>query len=144
MKKAETLNRWKGLTPVNPLPLMRPIPYKATGSRYGACGIRIDGTPEFIDAVLSQLKSLIDGENHVTRLELARNAVDGSGIGKDLPNASSKAECCYIRLHVRGSQGAAASAVFDRELHGPTARYARSIGDTELATELEAVEAKLS
>lgn len=29
-----------------PLEHMRPIPYKAEGSRYGACGIRIDGTLE--------------------------------------------------------------------------------------------------
>lgn len=30
---------------INPLQFMRPIPYKATGSSYGACGIRIDGNP---------------------------------------------------------------------------------------------------
>lgn len=130
MKKDETLTRWKQLEPTNPLPYMEPIPYKARGSRYGACGIRIDGTPEFIDAVLSQLKSLIDGENHVTRLELARNKVDGSGIGKALPNAAhgdKPAECCYIRLHVRGHQGAVASAFFDKHLHGATERYAKLV-----------------
>ncbi len=131
MKKADTLAHWKTLSPVNPLPHMQPIAYKARGSRYGACGIRIDGTPEFIDAVLSQLKSLIDGENHVTRLELARSVVDGSGIGKELPNTAHSdrpAEVCYVRLHVRGAQGAATSAFFDRELSEPTRRYAESIG----------------
>lgn len=122
MKKSETLARWKGLEPTNPLPHMEAIPYKARGSRYGACGIRIDGTPEFIDAVLSNLKSLIDGENHITRLELARAPVDGSGIGKQLPNAERAAECCYVRLHVRGREGAIASAYFDKHLDGATER----------------------
>ena len=122
-KKQDTLARWKNLQPTNPLPHMQPIAYKARGSRYGACGIRIDGTPEFIDAVLSQLKSLIDGENHLTRLELARNRVDGSGLGKELPNKEQGAECCYIRLHVRGREGQIASAVFDRHLNEATERF---------------------
>ena len=49
--KAESMRRWESLEPSqNPLGLsMNPIPYKAEGSRYGACGIRIDGTPEFIE-----------------------------------------------------------------------------------------------
>jgi len=129
MKKQEAIERWQKLEPnQNPLPHMRPIPYKRSGSTYGACGIRIDGTPEFIDAVLSNLKTLIDGENHITRLALARNTVDGSGIGKELPNAETNAECCYIRLHVRGAQGAAASAFFDKDLHGATERFATAQG----------------
>ena len=105
------------------MPHFTPIPYKATGSTYGACGIRIDGNAGFIDAVLSRLKDLIDGENHCTRLTLARNVVDGSGIGKDLPNADTRAECVYIRLHVRGREGMAASHFFDRHLDGATARF---------------------
>lgn len=100
-----------------------PIPYKASGSTYGACGIRIDGNPQFVEAVLSHLKELIAGENHVTRLALARNVVDGSGIGKELPNADSKAEVCYIRLHVRGREGMMASAIFDRHLDGATKQW---------------------
>lgn len=128
MKKSETLAAWKQLPENLPiLPHFTPIPYKASGSTYGACGIRIDGSPEFVDAVLSRLKDLIAGENHVTRLTLARNAVDGSGLGKELPNAVSNAECCYIRLHVRGSEGAMTSAVFDRQLNGATAEFAKSL-----------------
>jgi hypothetical protein len=128
MKKAESLAHWQTLQPTDPLPHMEAIPYKARGSRYGACGIRIDGTPAFIDAILSNLKTLLDGENHVTRLELARAPVDGSGLGKNLPNAEQGAECCYVRLHVRGSQGAIASAVFDRHLAPATRRFAAAHG----------------
>lgn len=129
MKKEDTLQAWKQLPDNQPiLKHMRPIPYKARGSTYGACGIRIDGTPAFVDSVLSHLKELINGENHVTRLTLARNKVDGSGIGKELPNAEDHAECCYIRLHVRGAQGAMASAFFDKELNEPTQKFAQLIG----------------
>jgi len=106
---------------------MEPIPYKATGSRYGACGIRIDGNPKFIDAVLSLLKPLIDGENHVTRLELARSEVkptEINGTKKTFGNSVNNAECCYIRLHQRGNEGAMSSVIFNRHLHGATERFA--------------------
>jgi len=128
MKKSETLAAWRAMPENQPmLKHFRPIPYKAKGSTYGACGIRIDGTPEFIDSVLSHLKELIAGENHVTRLTLARNKVDGSGIGKVLDNAVNNAEVCYIRLHVRGHEGAMVSAICDRSLDKATEDFAAAV-----------------
>lgn len=113
MKKADALTVWRGMEENEPiLPHMAVIPYKATGSRYGACGIRIDGNPEFINSVLSHLKELLDGENIVTRLELARNKVDGSKLGKHFENADDEAEVCYIRLHQRGGEAVAMGAMF--------------------------------
>lgn len=124
MRKSETLAAWRALPDGLPiLPHMQPIPYKARGSTYGACGIRIDGTPEFVDAVLSRLKDVLAGENAVTRLALARNVVDGSGIGKALPNSAKGAEVCYVRLHMRGHEGSMAAA-YDPELRAATERYA--------------------
>lgn len=127
MKKAEALAHWQTL-PANqdPLPHMNPIPYKSSGSRYGACGVRIDGNPAFVDAVLSCLKSLIDGENHVTRLELARNPVKPTEINgetRTFANAEEAAEVCYIRLHERGREGIMASAWLDPHLATPTETY---------------------
>ena len=128
MKKSEALAHWKALPENQPiLPHFTPIPYKASGSTYGACGIRIDGNPAFVDAVLSRLKDLIDGENHITRLGLARNPVDGRGLDKTFGNACRKAECCYIRLHMRGQQGAAMSGLFDQHLNAATQRFADAI-----------------
>lgn len=98
------------------LPHFSAIPYKARGSRYGACGIRIDGNPQFIDAVLSRLQDLIAGENHSTRLELARHTVDGSAFGKSYDNAEQGAQVCYVRLHERGREGQIASCICDRHL----------------------------
>lgn len=128
-KKAASLNAWKNLQEnQNPLIHMNPIPYKTTGSRYGACGIRIDGNPAFINAVLSRLKPLLDGENHLTRLELARQQVDGTALGKKLDNKDAGAEVVYIRLHQRGRQGAMASAIFDHHLDEATVKFATAQG----------------
>lgn len=124
MTKEQALKEWTAMQPGQSiLPHFTPISPKARGSRYGACGIRIDGNPAFVRSVMSRLKDLIDGENHVTRLGLAWNTVDGSGIGKVLDNAEIGAECCYIRLYMRGQEGAMASAVFDRHLNAATERF---------------------
>lgn len=128
MKKEETLKRWKSLEAgQDPLPKMAPIPYKTSGSRYGCCGIRIDGSPEFVDAVLSNLKSLLDGENCVTRLELSRSKVKRQAGYKAGQNADSDAEVCYVRLHERGREGAMVSG-FDSRLRKSTERFANALG----------------
>ena len=112
MKKDETMRHWDALPADQPiLEHMAAIPYKPSGSTYGTCGIRIDGNPEFIDAVLSHLKELIQGEGVSTRLGLAYSKVDGSGINKSLPNAETDAHCCYIRLHERGHEGKIVQAI---------------------------------
>lgn len=128
MTKQEALSHWRTLPEnVNPLASMEAIPDKARGSKYGACGIRIDGTPEFIDAVLGRLKGLIDGENNLTRLELARREVmpvEINGETKTFANAEVNAEVCYIRLHERGrAEGKRASVIMDTHLHAASKRY---------------------
>lgn len=125
--KATALAAWRSMPANQPiLPHMQAIPYKTTGSRYGACGIRIDGNPAFIDAVLSRLQDLIDGENHLTRLELARHAVDGTGLDKSFANADKGAEVVYVRLHERGREGSIGSVIFDRHLNAATDRFANA------------------
>jgi hypothetical protein len=105
MKKAEALKHWDRLPENLPImPHFTPLPYKAKGSTYGACGIRIDGTPEFIDAVMSRLKDLMEAENETTRLSLARTPVDGATLGKTFANKETQAEVCYIRRATRGHE----------------------------------------
>ena len=129
MKKADTLKHWRTLEPgQNPLAVMCPIQPKTVGSRYGCDGIRIDGSPAFIDAVLSCLKDLLPGENNVTRLELARNHVTKKPGYKSGMNAEADAEVCYIRLHARTIEGQHVSAFFDRDLYSQTEAYAKAIG----------------
>lgn len=132
MRKADAMKRWReSPADVAILEHFEPIQPKTRGSRYGCCGIRIDGSPAFVDAVLSRLRELLDGENHVTRLELSRNPVKAQPGFKAGQNAGDGAECCYIRLHVRGAEGSHVSAAFDRHLDGATERYAGAIGVTD-------------
>ena len=106
--KDATLAYWPTIPPNAPImPHFVPIPNDKTGSSYGTCGIRIDGTPAFVDAVLSRLQDLIAGENGSTRLELARRKVlptEIRGERKTFENSVTDAEVCYIRLHERGQE----------------------------------------
>lgn len=127
MKKADALKLWSGLPDNLPaLPHFRPIAYKSVGSSYGACGVRIDGSPEFVDAILSRLKELIAAENHVTRLELSRQPVKARP-GRPLDKAVANAEVCYIRCHMRGSEGSMMSAYCNRELDSATEQFAAAV-----------------
>lgn len=103
LRKSQMLEHWASLRDNQPImPHFTPVSYKARGSRYGACGIRIDGNEQFVDAVLSRLKDLIEGENDATRLDCSYTEVDGSKLNKAFNNKEEGAICCYIRVAERG------------------------------------------
>lgn len=109
MEKKDALRRWQNLEADLPIiPHFTPIAADAKGSTFGACGIRISGNPEFIDAVLSRLKDLIDLEAGSTRLTLSRQPVKtvainsgDSVVEKKWNNADTNAETCYIQVRER-------------------------------------------
>lgn len=109
MEKKEALRRWQNLEPDQPIiPHFTPIAADARGSTFGACGIRISGNPEFIDAVLSRLKDLLSFEAGSTRLSLSRQPVKtvaiskgDSVVEKQWKNADTDAETCYIQVRER-------------------------------------------
>ena len=109
MEKKEALRRWQNLQPDQPiLPHFTPIAADARGSTFGACGIRISGNPEFIDAVLSRIKDLLAAEAGSTRLNLSRQPVKAvsiksgdSVVDKKWNNADTDAETCYIQIRER-------------------------------------------
>ena len=109
MEKKEALRRWQNLVPDQEiLPHFTPIAADARGSTFGACGIRISGNPEFIDAVLSRLKDLLAAEAGSTRLNLSRQDVKPVSIkngetvtNKQWKNADTDAETCYIQIRER-------------------------------------------
>ena len=129
--KAQVLEQWRELPEnVHILSVMQPIPYKTEGRSFGTDGIRIDGSPKFVDAVLGKLKELIDGENAITRLGLSRSPANTEF--KSNPNASGDAEVCYIRLHVRGHEGSIAMGAFGpKDVKEATKRYATLLGVEE-------------
>jgi hypothetical protein len=112
MIKEELLKHWAKLRPnQNPLPLMEAMSYKKKGSSFGCSGIRIDGSPQFIDAVLSNLKPLLEGEGIATRLVASRMSVKHSEGYKAGENADDDSEVCYIRLQQRGREATAMNAM---------------------------------
>ena len=109
LNKSEALQHWNGLEQAAPAPLMQPIPYKTTGSKYGYSGIRIDGSRDLIDAVLSNLKTLLGHENGSTRLELNYTEVTDRDTGVPTGNW-----VCYIRVHERGREAQMVNAILGR------------------------------
>ncbi|MFP4192796.1 MAG: hypothetical protein ACLFU6_12060 [Candidatus Hydrogenedentota bacterium] len=80
----------------------RPVPYRHEGSTYGADSIRITGTPDFVDSVLSRLKDMLEHENGVTRLQVSYKDVEGR---PDKPAYYTGNEvACYIQVHERGGE----------------------------------------
>ncbi|HUV46171.1 MAG TPA: hypothetical protein VMW45_03780 [Dehalococcoidia bacterium] len=98
MNKAQILDHWRGINPGQPIAISE-VAYKHTGSTYAEDGIRLTGSQEFIDSILSHLKDLLDYENDSTRLQL----VYKQSVDKDtgLPLASYN---CYIQVHERGRE----------------------------------------
>jgi hypothetical protein len=121
MTKKELLAHWEKLQPnQNPFKVMSSMSSRKRGSSYGCDGIRIDGSPQFIDAVLSCLKPLLAGENGVTRLACSRSVVTQSEGYKAGENAYEGAEVCYIRLQERSvtAKEAAALSMLTRAIFG--------------------------
>jgi len=77
---------------------MKPVPAGTKGSTYGTHQIRITGSPEMIDAVLSNIKELLDAENKDTRIEISRSAIKNTD---HFVNADANAESCYIKIRKR-------------------------------------------
>ena len=105
MKKSETIDHWKNIEPTQPVKPFA-VPYKHSGSTYGMDGIRLCGSREFIDSVLSNLKSLLNYENGATRLQLVYKESTDRETGLPL---GDHAWNCYVQVHQRGSQSIMAS-----------------------------------
>lgn len=121
MNKKQALKHWASLKPNQTiLDKMHPLPYKTRGSAFGTDGIRIDGSPEFVDAVLSRLQDLLAGENALTRLGFSYTPI--APREDRVTNALPGAVSCYIRLHERGLESTMAMAL-DRDAMERAERY---------------------
>ncbi|MEI8270804.1 MAG: hypothetical protein WCG45_05570 [bacterium] len=68
--KPEIIEFWKKLRSDSPI-LMKPIEYSHKGSTYGEDGIRITGSPQFIQSVLARLKEFLNFESPNTKLSIS-------------------------------------------------------------------------
>tara|TARA_Y100000310_G_C20174698_1_gene575275 strand:+ start:230 stop:553 length:324 start_codon:yes stop_codon:yes gene_type:complete len=106
MRKAEIMKHWQSLDaglPITPAP----VPYKHKGSTFDQDGIRITGSPEFIDSVLSTLKGVLGCENGKTRLQLAYSQSVCKESGRKLDSFQ-----CYVQVHDRGPQAQMVNKLF--------------------------------
>lgn len=114
MKKKEILQHWLNL-PDNQSLQPQQVPYKHEGSTFAEDGIRITGSQEWIDSVLSHLKPLLKFENTQTRLQIAYQESKDIKTGK--PTGSYNA---YVQVHERGDEAKAindfASTLAKREV----------------------------
>lgn len=103
MKKSRAMDRWANLQSDMPIiPSFKPLSANASGSTFGANQIRITGTPDFVNAILSHLKEIIQLENGATRLDFSISSVKPV-FDKKWGNAENNAEVCYIRLKERAA-----------------------------------------
>jgi hypothetical protein len=114
MQKKEFLAHFEGIKENQPIKVSR-VPYKHEGSTYAEDGIRITGSTEFIDSVLSRLKDLLKYENGETRLQVVyKESVDRE---TQTPMGSYN---CYIQVHERGGEAKMMNAFIEgntKKLH---------------------------
>lgn len=96
MKKSQILQHWSAI-PENQSLKPSPVPYKHKGSTYAEDGIRVTGSRQFIDSVLSRLKDLLRFENSSTRLQVVYKESRDRETGIPLESFNF-----YIQVHERG------------------------------------------
>jgi hypothetical protein len=98
LRKAEFIQYWGSIPDCQELD-PAPVPYKHEGSTYAQDSIRITGTREYIDSVLSHLKPLLEFEGDMTRLQVVYKQTVNRETGLPID-----AWNCYIQVHERGGE----------------------------------------
>lgn len=107
MQKKEFLGYWAGLTPNQPI-VAKPIPYKHEGSTYTEDSIRITGSREFVDSVLSRVKDLLSNESSDRRLGVVyKESMDRTN------DTGTGSYNVYIQVHERGGEAKQANQLRD-------------------------------
>lgn len=99
--KDQIIATWKQLRPDTPI-IMRPVPYNHEGSTYGEDGLRITGSPQFINSVLPRLKELLQFESPTTKLSLVYRETESPS--KSLGGGSKTSYVFYVQAKERGNQ----------------------------------------
>ena len=114
LTKKQFLQHWTGLKRNQKLD-PRPVPYSHTGSSYNEDSIRITGSREFIDSVLSRVSDLLEFESNNTRLDV--NYTEVAGRSKDAQGRPIFSKdgtgtwVCYVKVAERGHEAKMANAI---------------------------------
>ena len=103
--KKEAIAHWRAL-PATAKLKPRAISNRHKGSTYGYDGVRIEGSKQFIDAVLGRLSDLLACENSNTRIGLNYTAV-APRPGKDHNGGEY---VCYVKVYERGDEAQGVNA----------------------------------
>jgi len=106
MRKAQILEHWSAI-PAGQEIKISSVPYKHQGTTYTEDGIRLTGSQEFIDSVLSRLKDLLTHENGATRLQLNYQESKDRKTGRETGTYN-----CYVQVHERGHDTQIINAMF--------------------------------
>jgi hypothetical protein len=98
MYKDEFINHWTSIKPNQEIKIS-PVAYKHEGSTYAEDGIRITGSTQFIDSILSRIKDLLDYEADGTRLQVVYKESQDRETKESLDSWN-----CYIQVHERGPE----------------------------------------
>lgn len=101
--KKEIIAYWQNLRPDMPL-FMEPIPYDHTGSTYDEDGIRITGTPRFINSIMARLKDVLQFETPQTKLSLTYRETESSN--QDVSGFGKTSYVFYVQSRQRGKSPA--------------------------------------
>lgn len=66
--KREIIAMWQALPPGMPIPEVKSIPKGHKGSTYSYDGIRLTGSSQFINSILSRIKDMVNFEDKSKRL----------------------------------------------------------------------------
>lgn len=86
-KKEDFLQHWLRLKPNLPMQVANPIPAEHKGSTLRFDGIRITGSSEFIDAILSRLKEMTALEVPGQSLNILYKQQEDSKSGQSVANS---------------------------------------------------------
>jgi hypothetical protein len=110
LKKREALAHWRELPPNQPI-VPAVVPYRQRGTTYAQDGIRLTGSQQFIDAVLSRLKELLEFESLTTRLQISYQESTDRLTEEKLGSYN-----CYVQVHERGREAKLANVSSRRML----------------------------
>lgn len=97
ISKKEILNYWRSIEPNQPI-MPQPIPLEKDGTTYGFDGIRITGSLQFIDSVLSRFKDFLYKETPHTKLNVVLRNVDN----KEPNDVNLNKYVFYVNVGERG------------------------------------------
>ena len=87
MSKDDIVKHWQQLQPGMPLAQLRVIPPEHKGSTYRYDGIRVTGSSQFINSIMSRMKELMEYESATTRLSVVYHQQVDSKLQEPIPDS---------------------------------------------------------